>query len=315
MSFDKKASDSVKGFAIILLCFHHMCFMDAFFKMYKMKSFLPQKNVVDLAVLARLCVPIFIFISAYGLTKLYNSFRDKGGTVGSFIISRLLILMSARWFVYPFQLLMAYLLRDKTPASVYKGSFRSAFFDFMGWGDFFGTPMIAGINWYMFLAQLIVILVPLFSEASKKFGLASLFYAYLAMFLLKGYMVSSSGGDYSSYLFVTVLGCYLAVHGQLNDIKEKNKYIKTLVYLALFVALMWFRHYSTKSAFDYKKLPLVGLAISVLLLCVVVTYFKDCIILKPFEILGKYSGNMYYLHIFIVRSDLLHKHIIMFLFC
>ena len=306
--FGKSESNKAKGIAIILLVFHHLCFMNSFFKTYSMKSILPQRIVVDMAVLARICVPIFIFISAFGTAKIYIAKKNEM-SVFRFICSRLIILMSARWFIYPFQLLLAYTLRGNTIGSIYKHSFKYAFFDFMGWGDFFKTPMIAGINWYIFLAQLIIIFTPVVCKMIENYGKASLFFAYILMVLLKGNMVSSFGGDYVNYIFISILGCLFASECLFDKLKYKHKYILAFSLFVILLGLLYFKRAASYSKFDYKGTHMVGFAFAALIICMLVSIFHKNILLKPLEVLGEYSGNIFYLHIFVIKCDLLHDKI------
>ena len=301
LKFSKNESNKAKGIAIVLLVFHHLCFLESLFKNYGMTSLLPRSIVINIAVLARVCVPVFIFISSYGLTRIY-----KCGEISPirFVCSRLLILMSARWFTYPIQLLAAYVLRERSFASIYNGNYRDAFFDFMGWGDFFGTPMVAGINWYIFLAQLIIIFIPIVCEIVRKFGVLSLLFAYFSMVYFKGGLVSSSGGDYSNYIFVSILGCLFAYNNIFERFKCKHKIFDFSMLILLFILVMWFKHIASHTLFDYRQLQFVGFGVAALIICIIVSLFSNCVLFKPLEMLGKYSGNIFYIHIFFIRSHI-----------
>ena len=305
MQFGKDDSARVKGIAILLLCFHHMCYRKEFFVAYNMKTFLPQTWVVELAVLARVCVSVFAFISAYGLATIFMK-KKESESAGRFVFKRWITLMSAWWFAYPIQILALY-LQGGSLKGVFSEGYADIFLDFMGWSDFFKAKMIAGINWYMFLAQLIVILTPVLCALSKKYRFLSLVYVFLAMQFLGGFFNSSFGGDYVNYLFPIALGNYLAVNDVFSKIKVKHKIPSAFGFFAVFCLMMVAKFLTSKSHFDFRKLPFVAFGVAVFALCCVVALVLPWDVVLKF--LGKYSGNMYFVHIFIVRSEWLHKHV------
>ena len=70
--FDKFQSLKAKGIAICLLLFHHLFYSaDRIAANGVVFRFLEQEQVMSLATGARICVWIFAFLSAYGLTKQY----------------------------------------------------------------------------------------------------------------------------------------------------------------------------------------------------------------------------------------------------
>ncbi len=305
MQFGKDDSARVKGIAIILLCFHHMCYRPEYFSTYNMHTWLPQSLVIELAVLARVCVPIFAFISAYGLATIFNK-KKESESAGRFVFKRWITLMAAWWFAYPIQILALY-LQGNSLSSVFQGHYQYIFLDFMGWSDFFKTQMLVGINWYMFLAQLVVVLTPLLSVLNKKFRFLSLIYVFLAMQCLGGYFSSNFGGDYVNYLFPIALGNYLATNDVFEKIKVKHKVPVSFGFLALFLGMMLVKYFTSKSSFNFRGIQYVAFGIAIFALCAMTALlFRWDVVLK---FLGKYSGNMYFIHIFIVRSTLLHKYV------
>lgn len=72
MLFGKEETNAVKGIAVILLLMHHVLnsqFCDA----YKVVTFpFSFENIIWFAENAKVCVAIFVFLTAYGITKQYN---------------------------------------------------------------------------------------------------------------------------------------------------------------------------------------------------------------------------------------------------
>ena len=99
-SFSVTDSMAIKGIAIILMVFHH-CFFRADLTADYAIVFYPFSHdfVVRMALVCKICVPIFAFLSGYGL---YISFRSgsENHPVRQWTLKRLLSTMSGFWFVY-----------------------------------------------------------------------------------------------------------------------------------------------------------------------------------------------------------------------
>ena len=102
-NFDKTETGKVKGIAICLLLFHHLFYsqarVDAGGVVFR---WLPQSLVMSLATGARVCVPIFVFLSAYGLTVQYGKLGDAPSRRDRLIFMKKhwLSLMKPYWFIY-----------------------------------------------------------------------------------------------------------------------------------------------------------------------------------------------------------------------
>ena len=68
LQFSKKDTNIVKGVAIIAMLFHHCYVTGVKFKAHGV-SFAPfsRDTVVTLALWSKVCVGIFVFLSAYGI--------------------------------------------------------------------------------------------------------------------------------------------------------------------------------------------------------------------------------------------------------
>ena len=304
MEYTKDDSYRVKGIAVVLLIFHHMCYKPELFAEFGMKSICSTTLVVELAVLARVCVPIFVFVSSYGLAHIYTSTPNV--TPVNFAYKRWVQLMSSYWFVYPFQIVLLYFNGDSL-FKVFEGNYSSMLIDVLGLGEFFKTNMIAGINWYMFLAQLIVLGTPILCAVTKKYGMLSLIYMFLLMQFMEGHLGTSRGGDLVGYAFAIALGNYLAVNDVFNKIKLGNlsKIVFVFVFPFVFILSLYLKHKMSKTEFSFMWLHSVVLAVGVFALCafISITLKKDILL----RCLGKYSANMYFTHIFIIRSSWLYR--------
>ena len=79
MQFSKKDTNVVKGVAIIAMLFHHCYVTEVSFKAHGV-SFAPfsKGTVVSLALWSKVCVGIFVFLSAYGITLALKRLYDNG---------------------------------------------------------------------------------------------------------------------------------------------------------------------------------------------------------------------------------------------
>ena len=65
--FTKAETARVKGIGILLLLFHHLFYNVDFVEKTKMEFlFLSEDRIQPVAVMARVCVWLFVFLSAYG---------------------------------------------------------------------------------------------------------------------------------------------------------------------------------------------------------------------------------------------------------
>lgn len=305
MDYTKDDSLRMKGIAIILLIFHHMCNNAYWFESFNMTSLLPQARIMDLAVLARVCVWIFAFVSAYGMATIFLK-SDEQSTPGIFVAKRWLSLMLAWWFAYPVQVI-ATLLSGTNIVNQFNGNIIYAFLDFMGWSDFFHTPMITGANWYITFAQMIIVLTPLLCLFTKRFRSVSIIYAFFAVMILRDVFRSRYGGDYAYYIIVIVAGNYLATNDVFKKIHIRKPWRATFLFGLVFIAAMSARFFISKRASSFLKYTSGCMALATIALCFGVTLVmkRDVV----FKFLGKYSANMYFVHIFIVRSVLLHRYV------
>lgn len=105
MSFTKKDTLVVKGVAIMMMVLHHLFRKPDLFKDFDVSFFpLSQSLAVDISSFFKICVSIFVFLSAYGLTyslKKYSSDTViSGRQYASYLNTRLIKLMSGFWFVF-----------------------------------------------------------------------------------------------------------------------------------------------------------------------------------------------------------------------
>lgn len=75
--FSKNETLKAKGIAILLLLFHHLFYDSERIEQSGVQFLIFQQDIVQqIAVAARICVWIFVFLSAYGLTYQYVNRKE-----------------------------------------------------------------------------------------------------------------------------------------------------------------------------------------------------------------------------------------------
>lgn len=302
MSFTKEDTARAKGVGILLLMFHHLFYNPSFIENRGMKFWLiPESVIQPIAVGARVCVWLFVFLSAYGLTIQYEGAKGRETTL-QFYVKRWLSLLKAFWPAY-ITVFIGYWIVHGNPMSVYENNPIRLLLDAFGIADLFESPMLTGVWWYMCLAQVLVLVVPLLSWAVKNWGGGSYFLTFLLLQFLNDGIHSKFGGSYLNYLLVAVLAVS-CVHGKLMSFalkKRKKASYRILEALALLAGSVILLAIKIKT-FDYDTWGIGGFVtgIAAFLIVVLVAKYLNAKYIDPaLRFLGKHSGNMFMIHAFL----------------
>lgn len=297
--FSKKTSAKVKGVAILLLLFHHL-----FYNAERVQDLgicfilFPEEIIYPLAVSARICVWIFVFISAYGLT--YQYMNRKNESKLQFAVKRWLSLMQTYWFAYFIFFFMLCII-SKYPFKIYENIVHM-FLDFMGWADFFGTPTLTGVWWYMCFAQILIWVIPLLDTVCKHLGWSSLVVVYLGLQYLPEGLVSPYGGMYSNYFIVAVLAALCAQSKIFDKLLKhpSNKKVNIMGCLGGLVGVLLLLALKLLIAdFDQWQLSSLLSALAALFICIIIgKYVNNTVLDSILSFLGHHSGNMFMIHAF-----------------
>lgn len=296
---DQRESTKVKGLAVLLLLFHHLFYPATRMEENQMVFYLlPEQVVQNAALAARVCVWMFAFLSAFGLTRKYMELASprQAGEIGTFLRRRWISLMKPYWFVFVLLFLASFIL-FQNPLEVYQRNPVYIFLGFFALSDLFGTPTLCGIWWYMCFAQILLFFLPVCAELCHKFGWSTLILGYLSIQYLGEGIRSPYGGTYLGYLLVILLGV-LCAQGQVFERigqtvgRGWRRYLAGTGAVALAIGCLC-AHLATDSGGQAKVFMTVAaclLSLSVYLLVIGQTASRILFCL------GRYSGTIFLVH-------------------
>lgn len=317
ISFTKRDTNIIKGVAIIFLMIHH-CFLTPQRYAGMMVDFTPlsQDIVTYIAAFLKICVPMFVFLTAYGITisikKKYGTLDILGKQMVAYIKHRMFNLYTG--WIFVFFLCEAFcMIYSGLPFEVYGKDIQGAVYfliDGLGVSNLLGTPTLIGTWWYMSLAISLVIVLPLLIKIYSKIG-------FVYMFLIFSILSRQLGLTESSlihWLPVVLFGIVCADKDwlvQMRDFKIVkgsllwNKLLKFVMGLVIILALIVFRQSGVSAVlFEIKDgfIPFFIIYFLYEFICPV-RYLSDLL-----RFIGKYSMNIFLIHT-IIRATYFRKFI------
>lgn len=312
IEFSKNNTLALKGIAIIMMMFHH-CFLAAKrFKGYDVSFFpLNQGTVIEISLFFKICVSIFAFITGYGLmlsiSKLLEKKETTGKEVGKWTIGRLIKTLSGYWIIVVLSLIICQLINGRTGSVLFKDGIVSGIvnviMNLFGLCDLFGVKNLNSTWWYMSLAVLFIISIPIFAKMFKKYGYFVTLALVIALPRIIGWKFSVN--TYISFLFPVLLGMICAEQNLLVKfanfkIIKKNKIadkvLKFIIETAIFV-LLYMLYNNLKVDRFYE---IMNGVIPMYIIMYFYEFYLDIPILKNIlGFLGKHSMNIFLIHTFI----------------
>lgn len=296
--FTKAETNRCKGIAIIMMLFHHLFNDYEEYAGYTVQYWpLTGDQTQHLALLCKVCVTIFVFLSGYGIAAVYTAkFQDREpqkSEIYRFTVSRYWKLMAGYWFVFVLSLLCAPL--GRTPVEAYGTDFKTGIvyflIDFFGLSFAFSTPTINPSWWYLSVAIYIVFLMPFLMRLAKKMGAFLLLAAAMSLLQMAGIISVAS-----TYVFGLLLGvlCFeWDLFGKWSHFLDQRKggvWIKGILSLVMTIVLLKFR-------MDYNYYGIVDGLIAMTLCGFSMTALSRIpLVNKGLEILGVHSANMFLIH-------------------
>ena len=300
--FTKRDTLVVKGIAILLMLFYHLFesgeLLDTLNVDHRPFS---QDTFLMLSGFGNICVALFVFLSAYGITKGLSA-EESGETydlcaalrgawkrglklIGSFVV--MYISVNLLWF--------SYFDYGKLYGSGWQGGM-FGLLDMLGLANIFDTPTLNMTWWYMETALVIIFLIPLVYPAVKKAGR----YLILPALLLPS--VVQMDGDMARYYLVMLLGAVAAREGWLEKLltwKLKKCWKALLGLILLVLAVLVRQNFMVHSYFLWILDGPIAL-----FLCWFAAEMLAGIpgLSQILAFLGRYSMNMFFVHTFFYMS-------------
>lgn len=308
MDFSRKDTSAVKGIAILFMFAYH-CFSSVDRMQGLPVTFYPLsfEKGIYLSGQLNICVTIFLFLSVYGMTlsakKKYPDYVMTARQSSEFICVRYIKLMSSFWVPFLF-CEVGSLFLNPSSFSAYGSEVSRVIanmaVEVLGFSEFFGTGKHIGTWWYVSLAVLTVVLLPMLLSVYRRFG--GLFLT--AVFLILPPMLFDTGKNMARFLFCIPLAICCADLGLLERYKQwswrgrpvLSGLLKVLITFFLFIAAAYVRKSSW--GMKYMEYPLVSL----MALLVVLLSYSVLDHLPPLRwvlvYLGNHSGDMFFIHTF-----------------
>lgn len=309
--FGKRESLCLKGIAIIMMMYHH-CFMDGerFEGQEIVPFFLSIEDLMRTSNFCKLCVAIFVFISAYGMTmsikKIHKDMNLTRQEFTNYIKVRYSHLMPGWLYIFVCCQLFCWIYANYQVErySVYFPQ-NVIFFllDALGVSDLFVTPTLVDTWWYMSFAHLIIITFPIFIILYKKVGSAEL----ILLSILLPRMITVKYEPFENWILVIVLGIVFADHNVLEKMKEwkisKHVVWDKILKLALSITLLVIGYNLRENAdigffYEFRHGILCILVIYVAQEFFITTKYLSYVL----AFLGKHSMNIFLIHTLIRYS-------------
>lgn len=288
-----------KGISVLMMLFHHLFNDYPEYAGYTIDySPLTGDQVTEIAILCKLCVAVFVFITGYGLAASFEkSFKDREPArqeLARFSLRRWWRLMTNFWPIY--LLAVAFGFLGRSPIDVYGPGIRSiatnAIFDFLGLAKAFSTPTLNPTWWYVSLAILLIFVAPFAMSAARKFGSLPI--------LISGVLGIALFAVGTDAVFLYAASYLLGIFCHENNVLDAwdnwlsgsrgGQAIKAVFSGTLFLAVLPLRN-----SFDHYG---VIDALLALLLCM---FVMSCLRSVPavsriLSVLGRHSSNMFFTH-------------------
>lgn len=282
INFTTVDTNVAKGFAILLLLFHHL------FVEYDSNAFISY-----LAHVSKVCVAIFILVSGYGL---YESIKDKTTGLYQFYIKRLSKIYLNYWFIALIFISYGVFAAGRTLDTVYHDHVVLKFISNMLGMHMYLKQVGFGYNetwWFITLIITLYILFPFIIFAMKKFPLLFLLFAFIATTFLP---IPSL----LIWTFPFITGMYLAKYAMLVKMIALIRAYKIAGYLLLLITLgifIFLRQYYI-DLFHTK----MDWLLSIVIIIFVYEILANLKTVKSFlAFIGVHSFNIFLFHTFLYK--------------
>lgn len=296
----------IKGIAIILMIFHHLFWSRSFFSNYSV-SFEPfgVNIITKIAIFCKICVPIFTFLSGYGLMYTYKKSKIKR----TFWLQRYFKLMKPFWIIMLICYIYSFIkMNSIMNLFLQKGNFLTIIIYFLinisGFSGIVGTPNFCDHWWYIGASLVFIFLLPILYKLSKKYGW---FIVGVGIIILPRIMGIANYSTTSAFPFIFsfYLGMYCQEKNIMIAIKKKwsenllRKIAKFILYIIILILLLYINTYFSRNIiweFSFGLTPFVYI-------CFFYNYITNIpLISQILRKLGEKSLSMFMIHGFIISD-------------
>lgn len=299
MKFDVNKSNMVKCIAIILMLIHHLFYCAPQLCGEVIWTPFEMNQIMEFSNACKICVGIFVFLTAYGIAKTYQyKFGDNdapGREVAKVSIRRYAKLELNFLFVY-ILVLVTYFFRAGGVQSVYasagwKKGIIYMIIDMLGLAYRFSTPTLNPTWWYMSTAIVLCFLIPVLVKLYNYLGGGIIVLGALLFF-------GTAYDGLSEYVACILIGLFCAKNNVLEwlyskhvcSLKGLNNVIKIIAYMCIFSLLVCLRIKMDYHWWIDAIVPVIccGFCMELSVLCPVCE--------KVMSFVGKHSMNMFLVH-------------------
>lgn len=306
MVFSKNDTNAMKGIAILFMMFHHCFATPDRFEKYDV-SFAPlsQEWGVLLSYTLKICVGMFVFLSAYGMTIAMKS-RDReyslsASQVAAFTSNRLIRLMGGYMLVFILTHVISIALGQGRMKVVYGEGVKACIgviIDFFGLGDVMGTPVYIATWWYMSLAIILILVFPFLVFVYKKSGIFS-----IPLIALVPFVFTIQYTNMIRYIPVMIVGVVFADRNWMVKIRQwkikENSILSHGIKFILEIFLIYGLFKGRNSEYNYQ---LIAIWDSFLPVVILLFSYEFVAVIPGFrtvlKFIGKHSMNIFLTHNF-----------------
>lgn len=303
--FTRDNTQAVKGIAILFLLAYHLFSRDFRFRGFDVQFWpIPKESAMYYIFNMQICVGMFIFLTAYGLTlSLKKQFKDYEFTnqqATLFAIKRYLGL----FFMFLLPFVFCQILTKVLGISRYgEGRLEKLggfVLDLFGVSNIFGTQMMIDTWWYMSLAVVVTVFMPVCVRIYKRYG-----WLFAVMVLFGGSFFLETNVNLTKWLLAVPVAVCFADRQVLERMKAwqigRNYWVSKLIKFMIFTPLLLALFYVRTSDWGRANLEFaMNGIVSVAFICWCHEFILEIPVLKQvLELIGRHSGDIFYVHNFI----------------
>ena len=304
--FSKRDTSIIKGIAILMLIGYH-CFSTAK-RLYGYPvdfGIIPQKIAFYIFESMNICVGMFVFLSVFGLTRIFSNTEYSIENTRDFIIKRIIKILSV--FIIPYVICVSITLifTDQNPYGNGINFFLNMICDMFGLAGILGTPLMVGTWWYMSFAILIIILTPIAIRIYEKYGLYVFLPFLIPILFIPNFFSAESLSNMTRWLLVVPIGVVFAKGNILEKLKNKkilnnNVLSKIIKFIGMTILLFVLIKLRTTEWVEKYAFYIISSVLPVYFVYYLYEFFIKIPILNTIlYFIGKNSANIFFTHTFI----------------